>query len=198
MRKIITFILGTLLSLSLLLLSGFLIWIFFREFYEVLKASNPSIAAAIIGAMATTLVGIGGVLLTQSRTTRRQIEESHRPRKVQIYEKFLEMTSRMMTGQNENVSNREPNEKELADFFVTYKTDIILWASPKVIDAQLAFESASLEGKNVLFAADTLFLAIRDDLGLSNRGLNSHQLIKMYLKNPEELDEQKHLTTQSR
>lgn len=188
MRKHLHLVLGIAVAILSIALVGWLIWIFIREFYALVKVSNPSIAAAIIGAMATALVGIGGVLLTQSRTNQRQIQEAHRPRKVEIYEGFLEMTSRMMTSHNEHVSNRAPTEKELADFFVIYKTDIILWGSPKVIDAQLAFEQASSQGKNVLFAANALFLAIREDLGLSNSGLNSHQLIKMYLKEPRELD----------
>jgi hypothetical protein len=78
---------------------------------------------------------------------------------------------------------------ELADFFVKYKTNVILWGSPQVINAQLKFESASTTGENVLYATDRLYLAIRADLGLSNRGLGNRQLIKMYLKNPKELDQ---------
>jgi hypothetical protein len=175
----------------LVLASGcFALWIFSTEFYGVVRAANPSVAAAIIGAMATALVGIGGVLLTQAQTRKREIAEAHRPRKVEIYQHFLEMTSRMMTRDNKAVTQRAPSEKELADFFVKYKTNVILWASPQVIKAQLRFESASSDGENVLFAADRLYLAIREDLGLSNRGLSDRQLIKMYLKDPKELDAQ--------
>jgi hypothetical protein len=94
-----------------------------------------------------------------------------------------------MTGDNKAVSSNPPSDMELADFFVKYKTNVILWGSPQVINAQLKFESATTTGENVLYAADRLYLAIRADLGLSNRGLGNRQLIKMYLKNPKELDQ---------
>jgi hypothetical protein len=79
-------------------------WLFIREFYAVVRAANPSVAAAVIGAMATILVGIGGVLLTQAQTKKREIADAHRPRKVEIYQDFLEITSRLMTGDNKAVT----------------------------------------------------------------------------------------------
>jgi len=158
-------------------------------FIKKLSALNHNISAAIIGAMATIIGGILVVTISQSQARKRAVEESHRSKKVEIYKEFLEIVSRMMASENEQVSIKAPTEKELIKYMVGFKSDLILWGSPKVIKAQLDFESASVKKMAVIQAANNLYLAIREDIGLSNRGLTNYELIKMYLKDPSEIDE---------
>lgn len=175
-------------GIALLAVFAGILWLAVSKFLAFLSAANPSIAAAIVGGMATILAAVGVALYTQSQTSRREIEEAHRARKVEIYKEFLDLVARMMAAQNTNVSLKPPSEQELIDFLVKFKTQIILWGSPRVIKAQLEFEKTSNRGGNVLFAVDDLYKAIRDDIGLSNFGLNNRELVKMYLKDPTELD----------
>ncbi len=179
---------GIFLGFGLTIGTVYLLWIVLSQLLTFLKGANPSISAAVVGAMATVLVGVGGALYTQAQIKKREIEEAHRSRKVEIYKGFLDMVARMMAIQNPNVSLEAPTQQKLVDFMVGFKTDIVLWGSPKVINAQLAFERVSNSGGNILIAVDTLYKAIREDIGLSNRDLDNHQLVKMYLKDPDELD----------
>jgi len=157
---------------------------------EKLNLLNPNVAAAIIGGMATVLGGILVVIITQQQGRKRAAEESHREKKVEIYKKFLEMISKIMSGENKDVPIKGPSEKELAKYMVEFKTEIILWASPNVIKSQLAFQKASAEENGDIFrTVNDLHLAIREDIGLSNRGLSDYELVKMYLKDPDELDD---------
>jgi len=176
------------LGFAVLVGAGYLIWIIAARLLQFLESADPSVAAAVVGAMATVLVGVGGVLYTQAQTKKREIEEAHRARKVEVYKEFLDMVARMMASENPNVSLQAPSEQELVDFLVGFKTNLLLWASPKVINAQLNFQKVSSSEGNVLKAVDTLYKAIREDIGLSNTGLNNHQLVKMYLKDPDEMD----------
>ncbi|ALM54595.1 hypothetical protein AR456_08150 [Halomonas huangheensis] len=153
-----------------------------------LESANPSVSAAVVGSMATVLVGVGGALYTQAQIKKREIEEAHRARKVELYKGFLDMVAKMTAENNEDVSLEPPSPQELVDFMLELKTNIVLWGSPKVINAQLNFQKVSESGGNVLFAVDELYKAIREDIGLSNRGLNKRQLVKMYLRDPSELD----------
>ena len=181
--------LSILFGLGLIIGTGYLLWIVLARFLTFLENANPSVSAAVVGAMATVLVGVGGVLYTQAQIKKREIDEAHRSRKGEIYKGFLDMVARMMADQNPNVSIKAPTQQELVDFMVGFKTDTILWGSPKVINAQLNFEKVSNSGGIVLSAVDELYKAIREDIGLSNRGLDKYQLVKMYLKDPSELDE---------
>ncbi|ERL49489.1 hypothetical protein [Halomonas huangheensis] len=178
----------TLFGIGLIIGAGYLSWIILARLLAFLESANPSVSAAVVGSMATVLVGVGGALYTQAQIKKREIEEAHRARKVELYKGFLDMVAKMTAENNEDVSLEPPSPQELVDFMLELKTNIVLWGSPKVINAQLNFQKVSESGGNVLFAVDELYKAIREDIGLSNRGLNKRQLVKMYLRDPSELD----------
>ena len=180
---------SVLFGFALIFGAGYLLWLVAARLLTFLESANPSVSAAIVGAMATVLVGVGGALYTQSQIKKREIEEAHRARKVEIYKEFLDIVARMMAENNEHVSLKPPSQQELVDFLVGFKTNVVLWGSPKVINAQLNFQKVSSEGGHVLKAVDQLYKAVREDIGLSNRGLDRNQLVKMYLSNPDEMDE---------
>ncbi|MGF1845333.1 hypothetical protein L4C39_19505 [Vibrio clamense] len=164
------------------------VWIAFGFFIDALASSDPKIAAAILGAMATIFVGLTAVIITQNQIKLRDREEAHRSKKVEIYEKYLETIQAMMSGANENVSIEAPSNQELVDYLVKFKSEIILWGSPEVIKMQLEFQRVSQNGGNIFIAVNNIHKAIRADIGLSNKGLNKLELVKMYLANPDELN----------
>jgi len=166
----------------------YVLWLVATHLLSFLASANPAIAAAIVGAMATVLVSVAGALYTQAQIQKREIAEAHRERKVALYKGFLDVVLRIMAKENKNLSLTPISDQELVNFLAEFKTSVILWGSPKVIKAQLNFEAVSGSGGNVLLAVDKLYLAIRDDIGLSNSGLNNHELVKMYLRDPSELD----------
>lgn len=143
---------GMVLGVAVVVGSGYLVWIIAARLLLFLERADPSVAAAVVGAMATIMVGMGGVLYTQAQTKKREIEEAHRAKKVEIYKELLDMIARMMTSENPNVSHNAPSDQELVDFLVGFKTNLLLWASPKVINAQLNFQKVSSSGGNVLAA----------------------------------------------
>lgn len=181
-------VIGILFGMGLIIAAGYLAWFILARLLTFLENANPSVSAAVVGAMATVLVGVGGALYTQAQIKKREIEEAHRKKKVELYKGFLDMVAKMTAEQNDNVSLEPPSPQELVDFMVEFKTNVVLWGSPKVINAQLNFQKVSESGGNVLYAVDDLYKAIREDIGLSNRGLDKRQLVKMYLRDPSELD----------
>ena len=66
-----------------------------------------------------------------------------------------------------------------------FKTSIMLWGSPKVLKAQYNFENYEINGVDILDAVDNLYRAIREDVGLSNKGLKKRFLVNMQISNPE-------------
>jgi hypothetical protein len=165
---------------------GYGVWVLIREFYIALSAASPEITVAIIGAMATILVGISAVLISQAHERKRAAEEAHRLKKVEIYQGFIDLISRMIGASNEHLLLKAPDEYELISFVFKFKSELLLWGSPKVIKAQINFENVSGSGdtQKLFRAVNTLYMAIREDLGLSNSGLNSLELVKLSL-NPE-------------
>jgi len=164
-------------------------WLASRYFVGSLRAARPEIAAAIIGAMSTAFVAIAAAVLAHRAARRRSIEEAHRARKVEIYHEFLQIVARLLANQNENVHLKPLKDRELTNFLVEFKSNIMLWGSPKVIIAFREFTAnAAAKGVDVFKPVDELYRAIREDIGLSNQGLEPYALVKMYLSDPDELD----------
>lgn len=179
-----------LIGISIFVLIGYGSWLLIQEFWSAISAATPEITAAIIGAMATILVGISAVLISQAHERKRAAEEAHRLKKVEIYQGFIDIISRMMGASNENLALKAPDQEELLLFAFKFKSDLLLWGSPKVIKAQIQFETISGGGdtKKLFRAVNVLYSAIREDIGLSNSGLNSLELVKLSL-NPEAREE---------
>ncbi|MBL1379391.1 hypothetical protein [Zobellella iuensis] len=184
-KKIISVILGLIMLVALI----YGVYWLGLELIELLAKLQNEVVAALIGAMATVFVGIAAVIISQKQSKQRDIDESHRPKKVEIYTKFLDAVSGLMAAQNENVSKKGMTDQELVNYLVEFKTELLLWGSPQVIKRQLEFEEVSRSNGNIFTAVNNLYKAIREDIGLSNKGLNSHELVKMYLSDPGELDE---------
>jgi len=167
-------------------------WSIVSLFVDVLSKSDAKVSATVIGAIVTVIVGLTATLYTQKQIKLREIDDSHRAKKVELYSGFLEIVQKLMSGMNEQVSAPPLEENELITFMVKFKTEIILWSSPGVINAFKMFESTSSSNSSIdkLFpAVDDLYREMRKDIGLSNWNLPKNQLVKMYLKDPSELDQ---------
>ncbi len=185
MKRIMLSLLGFSI-IGLIVYASYQVTIFF---IQALQQLDASLATAIIGAMATVIGGVLVVIISQWQIRKRNVEDSHRAKKVAIYQGFLEIASRNLAGSNKNVAIKAPSEKELIKYMLNFKTELILWGSPKVIKAYLAFESSSTDkGSHTLIHVNNLYLAIREDIGLSNKRLTNNELIKMYLSDPSEID----------
>ena len=151
--------------------------------------ASPELVAAIIGALATIIVGIAVVLISQYYNRKLASEEAHRLKKVELYKSFIDIVAKMLASQNKNLSIEPPTDKELLDFAFRFKSELLLWGSPKVIKTYLVFEDIkSVPSGDILKATNALYLAIRSDIGLSNYGLNNHELVKIFITDRKEFD----------
>ena len=180
------------LGIALLGLCAWFIYKLLSLFLVTLKDADPKIAAAIIGSVATVIVGLCAVLYTQKQIKQRDIDEAHREKKVAMYSEFLNIVQRTMSGQNKNVPVKPISDKQLLTSLLKFKTEIMLWSSPGVINSFVQFQEISAARSSIdklLPAVEKLYREMRKDIGLKNSGLPDNQLVKMYLKDPSELDD---------
>ena len=158
-------------------------------FIGSMKSIDEKTSATIIAGMFTFFAGLTAVLVTQKQIRDREVAEAHRSKKISIYTGFIKTASSLVAGSNKNLDIKAPSEKELVHFLFQYKQDILLWGSPKVIKAQLNFEKMSGQGSNkTLLAVNDIYMAMREDIGLSNYGINDYELVKLSLSDPSEMD----------
>ncbi|MGE8543315.1 MAG: hypothetical protein ACN6NS_03235 [Acinetobacter johnsonii] len=154
--------------------------IFIYFFLGWLKSLNPSVGAALI----TASLGFIGLWYAQWQSKSRDIAESHRASKIEVYNLFFEIVEKF--NEEEMPSTEIPDD--LKKKFVQLNRGLILWASPEVIKAYLNFRRIAGQGsENILFAVDQVYQAIRKDLSNSNLTLEKGDLIRLNLKDPDEL-----------
>jgi len=159
--------------------------------WQQLRSLNPNVSAAIVAALAAA----GGAIYNQRQTRSREISESHRVQKIEVYSLYMDMIDHVMAppqqgriGELSQDSAPAPAAFDLEVFARKFRRGILVWASPDVIKAFLSFRVRVNQGPQIMRQADLMFRAIRKDLGNSNWGLEQGDLVKLFLKDPAEYD----------
>ncbi len=150
---------------------------------------DKKMSAAIIAACATVFVSVATVVYTQQKTKAREIDNSHLPQKMEIYKRFMDTAVvGLLKASKENKIESPEFQKKLEELFFSFTGDVIVWGSPAVIRAYTAFRSTGAN-PDIILRIDDLLQAMRKDLGNSNWGLTRGDLIKLFITDPEKLDE---------
>lgn len=144
------------------------------------KLAGPTVTAAL---------GFVGLLYAQWHSKTRDIDQSHRPQKIEVYEGFFKIMEQFLKDPNAQKELEEGQiPDELRDQFWNLNQGLIVWASPPVIQAWLKFRRISGAGENSMYAMDELLKAMRKDLGNSNFGLQRGDTVRVFLSDPDELE----------
>jgi hypothetical protein len=161
----------------------------FRWMIKGIVGFDEKMAVAIIAACTTLFVSVVTVVYTQQKTKSREIANSHRPQKVEIYKRFMDKAVvGLLKATREKRIERPEYQKELEELFFSFTGDVIVWGSPSVIRSYSAFRSTGAD-PNILLRVDDLLQAMRKDLGNSNWGLTRGELIKLFITDQEKMDE---------
>lgn len=148
-----------------------------------------SLDSSVLAALTTAILGLLGLWYAQWHSKSRDIAEGHRAAKIEVYSIFFNLVEKFQNGQVKDEDFADGKTPDwLKDDFAKLNRGLILWASPAVITAWLRFRRISGSGGgSVLLAMDQMYRAIRADLGNSNFGLTVGDLMRIGLKNPDEL-----------
>lgn len=86
-----------------------------------------------------------------------------------------------------SVREKKPlDERGLQKFFERHTPELIIWGSPPMLRAYGEFRSAGndpdrSDPRRPLFVFESLLLAIREDLGHSNDGLEQGDLLRLFI-----------------
>jgi len=182
-------ILQKIFKLISIIVIGFLIYLGIQEFYPTLAKLDINNIGAILTGAITLIVGLGAVLLSQNKIKKRELDDAHRENKIELYNRFNDKIFELFAGNNENVAGEKPSEQDLINFMMKFKKDLMFRASPKVIKSIIKFEQNANKpnkGNTVLRLVDDIYRAMRADIGLSNFGLGSLEMIAILLKDKSE------------
>ncbi len=192
-------LIGVGLLIGLIVVFGLLSKWAFSGVWEFISSADPNVAAALIATFGTVVTTAIVVIAGQIYAKRAQAEDAHRERKVEIYSKFVDMAfEAVKKGWSESEENKEyrrkirskfkPDSSKTIDYFFEVRRDILLWASPGVIQAFNVWLSDH-ESERALIHVENLFREFRKDLGLPTWSLNKGDLIRLFLKAGEDINE---------
>lgn len=167
------------------------VWKFAIAVPQLIQGASSEVVAALIATAGTVLVTILAHVAERLYSRRKDAEESHRPKKIDCYTKFFDSVIRFTQTHDETQGEQrmKKREQQLVNDLRDFTREAILWASPSVMRAYKEFSTTvATEPEKGMLLMDTLMREIRRDLGHSNKGLNRGDLLKMFLRNPGELD----------
>lgn len=143
-----------------------------RSFFSL----DPQTKSGIL----TGSFAIAAAITTYIFTKNKEIREAHREKKVEVYDSFLkfvsEFTEKMRADSSYSLVDDADAKKALTDL----QRNVVLYSSPDVIRAYNKFTKGN-GSDNSLIRVDNLYRAIRNDIGLSNRMLESGELILVFI-----------------
>ncbi len=150
---------------------------------------DPALAAGIIAASATIVASILGsivaVLIAKRLEQQAFIKNEHRKQVTPIYEEFIEFIFQLLLA--EKLGKKKVTEQEMIKIFAKFTQKIVVWGSDDAIKAyydykRISFESLEKEiGTTGVFAIEDLMLALRRDLGHSNKGLKRGKILGLFV-----------------
>jgi hypothetical protein len=169
---------ATLLGCVVLLAVGYGLYRLIALSITSFAALHPSVSATLITGFVTITASVSAVVIGRYFEKRKEVEEAFRERRLKTYDGFLS------TFINLTKENPDP---DLVPFFRNMNKEMILWAGPKLLKAYISFlyqGSDPLAGKS-FYAMEDFYMAMRDDLGHSNKGLVRGDILSLVMKRDE-------------
>jgi hypothetical protein len=147
--------------------------------WHQLATLNDNLAVGIVTAVTTVLVATLTVVLGRYFERQKEVESHYREKKTAIYDSFLVEYYKLFDDPEKSESG------DLVKFLRDWRRQLVLWGGADVLMAFIRWKDHLAKGTpdaRSLFLTEDLFKAIRNDLGLSNKGISKGAFIKLQLK----------------
>jgi hypothetical protein len=149
--------------------------------WYVLANTPATIAASVIAASATILVAVFGTLASKHLERKQEIEKEHRERKLQVYQQFMDYQFAAMQGRRKKLSEEKKKEFDRA-YHDTFPQALISWGSEDIIRKYADWVKWDEPEADVdILELEKILLAMRRDLGYTNKGLRKGDLLRTFL-----------------
>jgi hypothetical protein len=181
-QKIVSIALGLALFM-LLIWGGYRLITLFIGYFSNL---DKTVAVAIVAGSVTVLTSTLTVVLGRYFESKRDRDAAHREKKTELYNEFLGKLFSLFLADDE----QKRKEEDLVPFLREIQRKLILWSGPDVVKAYADWHGilrtqGSAPGAKSMIKMVDFFLALRGDLGHSNKGIKRDHLVSFMLKNPE-------------
>ena len=178
--QIISLVIGILVIAALL--AG-IYWVM-SSVWDALISVDAKLAVGIVAAVTTVLGATLTVTMGKYLERKHAVEAAFRERKVEIYDGFLAEFFKLF-GQD-----GQPDDSGLVDFLQEWRRKLVVWGGARVLLTYIKWQSHLLSKGNepdaeTMFLMGDFLLAMREDLGLSNKRMDRRVFAHLILRNPD-------------
>lgn len=158
------------------------VWVLI-QFSAIFATANSSVQASII-AGAVALISL---ISTRWMERTKAVSEAHREKKVEVYSEFFDIVFDAIRGSESFASEDDKPNKEspIVRKLASISRGALFYGSPKVVLAlsnwQLTSAMNNDDPAKILRSIGSILLAMRSDIGLSNRGLDELSIHQIYV-----------------
>ncbi len=157
---------------------------FLRFLWSTFAVVNPAVGTGIVAAAATIIVSVISVLIAKRLEQRALLLKEHRDKKTPFYEEMVKFVFHMAFA--EKLGQPALTEKQIVENMAGFTENLVVWGSEGVILAWFKFRNRSARGESadgaqVLFEIEDILLAIRKDLGHTNKGLTRGKVLGLFV-----------------
>jgi len=163
---------------------GGLLWLFYKAVvvaYQAFASLNPNVAVAIVAASATVFGSTLALIVSRYYQSKREREVAHRDRKIELYDELMTKLFAIFLGDTE----KETKSEDLVPFLREVQRKLILWSGPGAIKAYAEWHKVLTTHPPraiQMIKMIEFFLALRDDLGHSNKGIQHDHMVRFLLQ----------------
>jgi membrane protein implicated in regulation of membrane protease activity len=164
---------------------GGVLWLFYKSIalcYHAFASLNPNVAVAIVAGSTTVLASTLAVVLTRYYQSKQERKMAHRDRKIELYDEFVKKLFDVFLGDTE----KETKSEDLVPFLREIQRKLVLWSGPGAIKAYAEWHKVLTtkppRASHMIKMID-FFLALREDLGHSNKGIEHSHMVRFLLRN---------------
>jgi len=148
----------------------------------ILVSIIPSLSTEFTVGIITAALTIISIFVSKNVEQNTLIKNELRQKKIPVYEEYIKFLFKILESQK---AGKSLNEQELTEFMLKFIQELLVWGADDVVIAFLKFKQASNSQHDdpnaILFATEDLLLAIRRDLGHSNKDFSKGTLLGLFI-----------------
>lgn len=186
--QLLRYLLFVIFALGLTAGGLYVLWLVVSIVFSWIMAQQLQNVAAIVTLAGTLVVCVFALIISQQIAKARDIAESRRPEKTEIYADFITTMVGLMRNQEGFGAILLEDSEKLEDFLTNSTTEVFMCGSSDVLRKYAVLSHyEEIPDPDPILIMDDLVKAMRKDLGFSTWSLARGELMKILLADPKKV-----------
>lgn len=166
---------------------GYFVYKVIDLIFDKLSQIDSELGIVLVTVSGTIIVSLITVIVAKSIEKKQEIRREQRNEKIRVYKKIIDYFFDEIF--SKQLENKTPSKDNMLNFMTDFLKDLIPWGGDKVMKSFLKFREqaqTNIDNENTdvfstLFDFEKMLFEIRKDLGHSNKGVETGDILKLFI-----------------